>query len=239
MSSQIVEKEEYAWRSDLPNIVRLEMSPEYWIWRTENFKPSDVKKRFSGFISQIFYSIGSDKPITDIRELLKIFEKMLKRSSPDIRRTMLVIYWLFNSVIEPNGKMPDHEKVLAKHEKELEICHIEIMVGYLLLGIEFPWKLDECIQEYLKFQQTKFHKNSMTLPPGLEIALIAELANTALRDTSSIGTWNELVKAALLEAAGQKEIQVVLQTALVEQAIIDVRVLLGVKKQEQKIPEDA
>jgi hypothetical protein len=91
--------------------------------------------------------------------------------------------------------MPNHERVIDEYEKELEKCHFELMVASLILQNGIPWKLEECIGEYEKFEKTRFQKNAVTFPRKLEIALIAEIANMALADNDT-SVWNRLIRKA-------------------------------------------
>jgi hypothetical protein len=58
----------------------------------------------------------------------------------------------------------------------------------------------------------------------------------AVNDTS---VWNRLIRKAILEAAGQKADQNVLEAALADNKAIDTRFFLGGKKQESAKAEDA
>ena len=82
--------EDYDWAKDLPSVVMMNLAPEYWIGKYENFIPSHATKKLSGFLTNIQAARVSGKPIVD-------FKKLLKNMNPtflQLKRNIKFLCWL-------------------------------------------------------------------------------------------------------------------------------------------------
>jgi hypothetical protein len=93
---EYLEKEEFDWRSELPNILMMKKAPQYWIWSTEAFHKTEVNSRLSGFLSEFINSILDHQPITDCTNLMELYETMIPQIEMKYRNSMIIHYCLYN-----------------------------------------------------------------------------------------------------------------------------------------------
>ncbi len=202
-----LEKEEYDWVSELPGRVTLEVAGQYWIWRHEDFSLQRGGEWLSSFLSVWLETVASREPLMpDLRPLLAKFESLLRSGSDEQRARMLAIHVLYNRIIAPESQSPGHEAVRAKNEKLLQACRIESMVLLLLTGEEWPWTAEECARAYEAYEEQKFHKGGLSLPPSVEAACLSYVAERH-RDAGQAEESDAWSKRALLESAGEPDWQ--------------------------------
>lgn len=98
--SPTIEKEAFAWRSDLPGTIQLQAAPEHWIWQHEGLEsatPDERSRRIAstlgGLLEHLLHVLATPgKAITDMRPLLTLYEKLIPQASKVDRIRMLVIY---------------------------------------------------------------------------------------------------------------------------------------------------
>jgi len=198
--------EAFNWRSELPGIMRMELAPQYWIWKHEELKPEHATKKLSGFLSQLETVILNSEPITDLRELLAKYEKLLGQSAIPFKIQMLATYVLYNAFVADEYKCVHYSVVFDKNKELFDQCTIETMLTWLLMGQPWPWTAEMCASRWDEYQKTKHRKSSITVPPIMSVAIMVEIGSLFKEEnnTSDYSTWME---KAILEAAGQKETQ--------------------------------
>jgi len=203
---EYLKNEEYDWRRDLPGIVKLEIAPQYWIWKDEGFTPSQSTRRFSGFLSHLQEAILSNSPLVDLRKLLEKYESLIPTAKQEYKVPMLAMYYLYHFYIGQEAKRPNYEKFLEQHEDVFNECCIEMMIVHLLPGQEWPWNVDKCVSHYDRYKEQKFSKNALVIPSLIELSLIVKIANVYLKSGKS-DKYNEWLDVALFEASGKSDIQ--------------------------------
>jgi hypothetical protein len=217
---EYLEREEYNWKKDLPGIYTLAVAPQIWIGKHENFEPSTVNKRFSGFLQNLQDAISNTGSLTDLDKLLEKYESLIPNAKKKDKLSMLAVYCLYNNFIVQSEKRLDYEKFLLKHQHSLNECCIEILITRLLLNQEWPWDIEECVEQYNNYLQNKFSENSLSIPTKIEICLIIEIANNYLR-IKKIREYKEWLRRASLESAGKPEIQKLINESIQKNIEID------------------
>lgn len=198
--------EEYNWRGSLPGIMRMEMAPQYWIWKHEGFVAEHATKKLSGFLSQLEGVMLRKEAITDLRDLLEKYEKLIGQASSPYRVQLLTTYVLYNGYVSEEHRSKNYLNVLEKYKALLDECTIETMLALLLLGHNWPWRKEECVKCWNVYLRTIHRKNTIKIPQTISVAIMLELASMFLADgdESEYTYWMDM---AILEAAGQKEWQ--------------------------------
>lgn len=204
--SEKVEKERILWRNELPGIIRMEMAPEYWIWKHEGLKPEHATSKLSGFLSQLETALISKKPLTDIRKLLEKYVELLPTAKSIYKIQMIVTYVLYNAFVKEDRRCIDYNSNFNKFQKEFDSCMVETMLTRLLMGEEWPWSSHECEEAWEKYVNNKYIKSSISIPPLMNIALIVEIGQQCLREGKR-DKYNEWMETAILDAAGYQKIQ--------------------------------
>lgn len=134
-------------------------------------------------------------------------------------------YYLYHMFIVQDGQLPNYESFLDKYIYLSEECCVETLLGYALVGHEFPWKAEECARHYRQHQNQMFSKNALRVPRLIDLCVRVHIANTYLRE-GQIEEYSEWLKLACLEASGKPEIQESLEKALTNKAEVDIDVIL-------------
>ncbi|MCJ2163565.1 MULTISPECIES: hypothetical protein [unclassified Pseudodesulfovibrio] len=208
-----IEHEEINWRKDLPGIVHMEMAPEYWIWKTENINCNTIAQKLTGFLSHLETLFSSSKPITDLRPLLNEYEKKLDKSDCDSQKAMLTTYFLYNNIVNEDGKSDNHKEILKKYDDSFDDCCIESMVVRMILNAPWPWHVDECVGCWNEYQQKKYWKGKIQVPQRMTIGILVTIAAKFLENGHK-DSFKEWMSEAVLEAAGKQEIQKTIQQAI-------------------------
>lgn len=198
-----LKEEEYDWVSELPGQVTLKWAGQYWIGKHEDFSPDQSAEWLSAFLSVWLEAATNREPVMpDLRPLLDKFESLLGSGSEEQRARMMAIHVLYNRIIAPESQSHGHAAVREKNEKVLQVCRIETMVLLLLAGEDWPWTAEECVRAYEAYNDQKFHKGGLSLPPLVEAACLAYIAER-YRDTDQTEKSDAWCRRALLESAGE------------------------------------
>lgn len=204
--SEKVTSETFSWRQELPGIMQIEMVPKYWIWKHDGLKPEHATRKLSGFLSQLETVILNAEPITDLRELLAKYEQLIEQAAAPFKLQMLATYVLYNSFVADEHKCKNYTMVFDKNKALFDQCTIESMLTWLLMGHLWPWAAEVCASCWNGYQETKHRKACIKVPPVMSVAIMIEIASLYLREESA-SDYMEWMKDAILEAAGQKELQ--------------------------------
>lgn len=198
--------EGYDWRASLPGIMRMEMAPQYWIWQHEGVKAEHATKKLSGFLSQLEAVKLRSEAITDLRDLLEKYEKLICQSSSPYRVQLLTTYVLYNGYVNEEHRNKNYSKVFEKNKKIFDECTIETMLAWLLMGQNWPWQKEECSACWNSYLKAIHRKNSIKIPPVMNVAILLEIASMFLNDENE-SEYRKWMDIAILETAGQKVLQ--------------------------------
>jgi hypothetical protein len=205
-NNEKVDSEKFNWRQELPGIMKMEMAPQYWIWKHEGLQANHATNKLSGFLSQLETVISGSEPITDIRELLVKYENLIGQSSNQFKIQILTTYVLYNAFVSEEHKCKNYSSVLDKNKALFDICTIETMLAWLLMGQLWPWVAEECAECWSKYQSTCYQKASIKVPPIMSVGIICEIASLYLQDENE-DEYRKFMESAIIESAGQKELQ--------------------------------
>lgn len=211
LSQPTIDAEDFDWRNNLPGVVSFYLAPEYWIHKTERFHEESATKRYEGLLNILTNNLtvvnSEDSPeMIDLTELLKLYELKMPQSKKKYRLPMFALYKVYNDCLVEDLRRPDYVKEYEKNKDLFKECSIELMTALLLTGEEWPWDLVECNTTFVAYQKKKYKTNQINLPKVLEVCLVIELANYALRN-SSTEQYKEKLQKVIFEVPGQIDIQ--------------------------------
>ncbi|GAG27284.1 unnamed protein product, partial [marine sediment metagenome] len=212
-SQESVEREDFNWKTVLPGTVKIEIDPKHWVWIEKAFVAIHARKQLSGLLEHFEGQVVSGGGMVDLRKLMQKCEGLMHTSKEQDRIAMLAMYWLYNAWIDPENNLPNWELVLQKNEEYINTLCIEMMVVHMLTFHDFPWTFDECHKTYATHQKERFQKNSTRIPLLIDMALRVRLANLALHEGLQ-EQYRSLLEETVLDAAGRKKIQDILNTCL-------------------------
>ena len=210
----------------------MKVAPIYWIWNLDGFDKSQVSKRFEGLLENVVAIISTPGPIADLRNLLRKYESLLPTVEETYKIPMIATYYLYNALVNDEGKVPNYFELLNLYEYLLNRCSIEMMAIRLLTNQEeFPWDIKECVSCYKAYTEKKFAKNAFSIPPLIEICIMVKLANKYLQ-TGDIGEFENWLNLAIFELPGKPELQKLLTNSKINKTAIDHKIILGLKSEE-------
>ena len=173
-----VHREEYAYRFELPGIVRVEMEPRYWVGRADNLRNQAGRRRLEGFLKQAtaYLLREPNASVTNLQDVLTQVEGMLPGMNADHQRPFIALYVLFNVMAREGAKMENYEQVVERYGHELDDPSVESMLALLLLGIVPEWSLAEHQQVHDDYFSQRHWKNGLRVSPTLEAGLCLTLA---------------------------------------------------------------
>ena len=114
----------FDYRSYLPGIVRVQMAPQYWIWRGDGFTAKDAPKVLGGFVDLVVETLANpDQPATivDMNAVLETIEKTIGgTTNAEQRRPMIGLYLLWHRVMAPEHHRPRGQEIIDNHVADIE-----------------------------------------------------------------------------------------------------------------------
>jgi hypothetical protein len=220
-----VENEDFNWRGALPGIIRLNMAPKYWVHQADGFQGATAHQYFGGFLEHFLDSALQGKPICDMNAVMEKIEQNGTQGKEGHRRSMLGLYLLFNACLHPGLRRPNWEQFLESQQAIVDQPCIEMMAARLMLDGDFPWTAAEGEAALVRYNETRFHHGLLHLPPAIELALNAAVANQALREGLP-EKHRSLLRTALLNSAGRPLVQGELQASLDNSVEVDMNIVL-------------
>ena len=100
--------EDYDYSHERAGIIQMPLAPKYWVGNAENVTPTSGRRRLGGFLQQHIACMMQEKDaaITDLHDLLRKAEGMLSTMSEELRRPFLALYFLYDSMLPTNRKLP-------------------------------------------------------------------------------------------------------------------------------------
>jgi len=196
-----VDHEDFAWRSNLPGVITLEMAPMHWVWRHEGLIPEHAHPKLRGLLEHFEQIMQSPDALPDLRELMAKYEVILPQSVLRSKRAMLAAYWLYNASVVPAGQRPGYEKVLDTYRSIVQECSPENLAVYLILHRSLPWPADDSAATFRTYQAERFNPRNVRIPRLMELSLMAEIAKMYLNADrpEQFEVW---MKEASMEASG-------------------------------------
>lgn len=214
------------WENDLPGMIHVELSTQFWIGKAENFTPDQAVNRFNGFLIEIQSAILTNSSITDLTDLMRKIEKLLPQAKKNDKSIMLCLYLLYNLSIPENLRLANLSKVRDKYEDVFDECTIETLITAVLVTPYLGWEYTEVSDVYNQYHIQRFSKNSLQLPRILEIALICSIGTTC---HENIELRNQWYTTAMLEASGMPDIQRYLLSCISSSEVVDLNHILKTK----------
>ena len=203
-----VETEVYDYSQERAGIIHMSTAPKYWIGHAENVVATSGREWLEGFLSQLTACMGQEKDatITDLRDILRKVEVMLRGMSEDLRRPFLAIYLLYNSILADDKKMSKLKDIREQYGSEIDKPSIESMLTHLLLGSAVDWSVVEHRRTHEAYFLQREDKTGLKMPRSLEAGISLALAER-YRAEGDVENARELVKRAVENCPGHEALR--------------------------------
>ncbi|MGD9631672.1 MAG: hypothetical protein AB7U97_00065 [Pirellulales bacterium] len=156
-----VERDAFDYRQELPGIVTVKLSPEYWVASTGGFDHKSAPVRLSAFLEQITVAVllhQKDAKLTDLRPILTMVEDQVPGlRKPNQRLPMLTLYFLFHQFAGPEFRCKQWPALFEKYKADFDNPTVESFVAHLIMGYRVDWtleQLEELHKTYFKTRHT-------------------------------------------------------------------------------------
>jgi hypothetical protein len=195
------------WRSDLPGIVMLKWSPEYWIFREDNVTANNARLRLQEFLSlvDILESTGTNK-IADFRPALEKYRGLYPQADAENKRSIYIMMDLWKIIFPVAGPLSeDAMNFLQNNQQMITTCTSETMV-LGALNETMRWPAEEMSDVYRRYEKGRVKPNRTAYTQNLEVLLMLNIA-VAFKTQDNLPEYREWLEKARLEAAGLGRIQ--------------------------------
>lgn len=221
-----VEAEQAHWRGQLPGIVSVEMSPEYWIWKTDGFEPKFAKHRFNGVAAHFLDLIPKDgAKMAPIGPLVEMIEGMIPNPQEHLP-ALVGIYWLYNTFIVPECTRPNWEQRVRDVLEKATECHMEYLVSAVLIGARAGFDAATSERAYREYLQHRHKPLAVWVAGLLDVAVLCHIANLYYEEGKP-DDHKRLLNEAVLDAPFNPRLQQQLIGARDSGSTIDVSSLIG------------
>lgn len=176
MQQNTLEREDYDYQLEIPNIVQFKLPPSYWIHQI-NFTDGAGRKKLEGFLFQLSDCMlrKPNSSITNLTELLEELEIKIPSLTKDNSYSFIALYILYHWILktEYNEKI---NRFIKKYEKEILNSSIESLIIYNLLPVSDIWKLETHNKLVFQYFTERNNKNRIRYPQLFETSILLQLA---------------------------------------------------------------
>jgi hypothetical protein len=228
-----LESEPYPWRGEIPGVVVLNLAPQYWIWKADDFSSAKAPSVLSGFLTHFNEVRTNSSAFTDMRAVLAKCVELLPGAKAREKRAMLLLIALFNLAVREEDRVPRWNDHFEKHANALENCCVERLILDLLLDQEWTWSAADCAACVEEYGKKRHHKDTLQIPRIQQRALVLGVYNKmiteGLTDTATI--W---ARRALLDEAGAPDLQSMIESTAAKFERFDLKAMMWGHDPEQK-----
>jgi hypothetical protein len=196
-----VERETHDWFSDLPNVIRLRVSPTHWLWNPDGYNGATATLWLEAFLNELSGALVS--PSSRVSDLSRVLEKIetmdMDRMKNTERHVVLTLYHL--ATRHAGFQRPANAHLFQKIEREMETLTIEGITACLLEESEFTWDLEKIEALHAEYFRTRWNKSSLRIGRLLESIFTLRLADMH-RTRGSGDNARQLISFAVENAPG-------------------------------------
>lgn len=196
-----VEKEDINYFDELPGSIRVSLASQYWIWKAEDYSIEKSKIYYQGLLEYISKAEYKKDGFIPLNEVCEKIEKLIKGENNESKKILLVdFYALYNLLLKDEFRCVNYKKFFEKYDYLIDKPYIEnAMVALILNQNLLPWDTETLSHMYKKYDENRFHKDTIKIPNKLEICFLLELANRAFNDKNM-----DLMKTCVIKAFKEK-----------------------------------
>lgn len=198
-----VKSEEYAWEDDLPGTMSIELHPNLWLGKGNDFKFQNIDKN----LEALLYCIETEHKAPQIDELVENYmTNILSIKEPD-RCAAYVLSWIYVNVVQglDNNYVNKIKILLDKYSEMVNKCCIATIIGNSFGMLTRDFGLEEVVPVIINYNENKFKKNRLKIHNRIENRIYMAIASRYKdEDNDSCKYWYE---KAYGNAVNDKELQ--------------------------------
>lgn len=205
--SSKVAQEKFDYTSDYPNMLRMQLAPQYWIGNPDTYTTDTSRMVLNGFLSQVASQIfDPTQKVTDLRLVVKKIETIVPSlARPEQKMPMLALYCLFNARLSPPEQVSG-QTFLQHYLENFDNPSIDSLLVHFLMYQQKPvWSLKKNDQLLAEYSKQQFCNNGLNAGPLIGAALVLWVAEMH-RASGNHERAHELIAHAVEEYPQQKGI---------------------------------
>lgn len=203
ISRDEVKSEEYVWDDDLPGTMSMELHPNLWLGKSNDFKFQNIDKN----LEALLYCIEAEHKVPQMDELVENYmTNILSIKEPD-RWAAYVLAWIYANVVQglDNNYVNKIRILLDKHSEMANKCCIATIIGNSFGMPTRGFDLEEVVSVINNYDKNKFKKNRLKIHNRIENRIYMAIASSyKAEDNNSCKYWYE---KAYKNAVNDKELQ--------------------------------
>ena len=166
--------EDYAWYDDLPGVMSVELHPNLWLGRNNDFKFKNIDKN----LEALLYCIETDHKVPEMSELVENYITNILSITENDRYAAYVLSWIYINIVHGlDSSYTDKMKILlGKHSEMANTCCIATIVGKSFGMPTEDFDLEEVVSVINNYNKDKFKKKRIKLPNTIENRLYITVA---------------------------------------------------------------
>lgn len=173
-----IDKEDYHYTTDYPNLMIMQMASHYWIDKPENYTPDSARTILSWFIKQHAARIADPtQKVSDMRAVIQKIQGIVPSLAKlEQKMPMLALYHLFMQYL-PEDELPTAKAFFEPYTSLFDQPSVESLIAHFLTGGQIPdWPINESDQLLTTYANQRFHKNGLDVGPLVGAGLVLWLA---------------------------------------------------------------
>jgi len=172
-----VETKPFSFWNALPNILRMEIASEYWVWQADGLTASTAAKYLTGCLDIWLGIVGGHRDAwVDLRAVLVRIEQIAAGTATEQRTWMIALYAVVHGHTRPEDRRPGADDFLAKHAKLLAPPSMVSFVVALTTDA-LDWSLEDYERAVALRRTQRGRGRGWEVPAVLDAALLAVLAD--------------------------------------------------------------
>jgi hypothetical protein len=196
--AQTVETKPFSFWDALPNVLRMEVASEYWVWMADGLTAASAGSYLTGALDIWLGVVGGHRDAwVDLRDVLARIEKLAAGTATEQRTWMVALYAVWHGNVRTEDRRPGGDEFLAKHARLLAPPSMVSFVVALTTD-RLGWPLEDYERTAALRRAQRGRKQDWQVPAVFDAALLAVLAD----QLEKAGRHDEAV-AAVDEAIGE------------------------------------
>lgn len=169
----------FDYREHLPNRVRVQIAPQYWIWQAEGFSQVRAPQVLEGFIELLLATMADPEhpQVVDLTAVLEKIESALPGiAKPADRRAMVGIYILWQAFLGRDHGRPRAAEFIERFDADLDDPSVVAFAVRLLTSTPIEWTLDQLIELVDQRREELRRGRGQPLPARVDVALLLTAA---------------------------------------------------------------
>lgn len=202
-SRNVVGKEDYAWYDDLPGTMSVELHPNLWLGKSNDFNFRNIDRNFEALL----YCVETEHKVPEMNELVENYMTNILSIKESDRCTAYVMSWIYVNIVQglDNNFVDKIKKLLDKHSETVNKCCIATIIGNSFGMNTGCFDLEEVVTVINNYNKSKFKKNRLKIHSMIESRIYIAIARSYKdEDNNSCKYW---YKKAYRNAVNDKELQ--------------------------------